>query len=520
MGEHRGRSGITRRTFLARSGAALAAVSALPAFRPSPASAKPSGTVTWGRAFKARARDPHLVNNLQEVVLARQCMEPLLELELDGKFRPILAESWRVSRDGLTWTFDLRKGVKFHDGTPFEAEAVKLAFERVKGNPKSGFAFLLENCEDRPVRIVNKHRIEIRTKTPEAALPYNLQIIFIPHPEAATNRDLTWDKAIGTGPFRMVEFEVDRNVRYEAFGDYWRPGFPKIQTLIWRPIVEQSSLAAATQAGELDLVDGLSPDNALPLRTDPRFDLVMLDAARVDFYILNTKGEVPALADPKVRQAMSFAFDRSVIANEIMGGAAAPWATYPPRGIMGATDKLPANPYDLARARELMKQSKFSNGFEATIRVPRGVGTHGKQKEISEYVSQEWAKIGIWTKVEVGEGPAMQAQFREGKYAIAFSSSVAMTGDPDRYFRERIIGDMWKTGYSPAPINQLIERAGATIDERKRQALYEEIQQKMWEDMPVIYLQQTKFIMLKKKNVSGLLGLKTQVLHMTELSIA
>ena len=99
-------------------------------------------------------------------------------------------------------------------------------------------------------------------------------------------------------------------------------------------------------------------------------------------------------------------------------------------------------------------------------------------------------------------------------------SSVAMTGDPDRYFRERVTGDLWKTGYSPAPINQLIERAGAAMDAKKRQALYEEIQMKMWEDMPVIYLQQTKLLMLKKKGLSGVLGLKTQIMHMTEVSIA
>ncbi len=485
-----------------------------------PSSGKPAGTLNWARTLKMRTRDPHQVYGLNEGVVLRHVMEPLLELGPDGKFKPVLAESWKVSDDGLTWTFKLRQGVKFHDGTPFNAEAVKAIVERVKGNAKSGFAFMFGNYQDTPTRIVDANTIEFKTKLPEPSVPYNLTFFLFPHPDAATDKEMKWEKAIGTGPYNLAEFDIDRIYKLEARTDYWKTGFPKIQTLNYRPILEQSSLAAAVRAGEFDFVEGLSPDNIAAIANDPNFDIVKFNSWRLDFLTINQDGPNPAFKDAKVRQALAYAIDRDVIAKDILQGAAAPWSTYPPKGIFGATDKIPANPYDLNKAQDLMKQSGFPNGFQATLVVPPGVGLHGKEKDVAEFVAQEVKKLGIQFTVQTGEQTAVQTQMRDGKHEIGYLSSVAVTGDPDRYFQERIVQNVYRAGYKNQTVLDLIQKAATTIDEKQRQALYEDIQMKMWNDMPIVYLLQSVFQYVKRKKVTGFVGMPNQVYNLIETSIS
>lgn len=505
----------------APAAAPAAATKSVPTAVPAaPAATKPTGTLNWARTLKMRTRDPHRIYGLNEAVVLRHVMEPLLELDANGKFKPVLAESWKVSDDGLTWTFNLRKGVKFHDGSPFNAEAVKAIVERVKDNAKSGHAFAFKNYQDPPTRIVDEHTIEFKTKLPEPSLPYNLTFFLFPHPDAARDKEMTWEKAVGTGPYNLVEFDIDRLYRLEARTDYWKTGFPKIQTLNYRPILEQSSLAAAVRAGEFDFVEGLSPDNIAALANDPNFDIVRFNSWRLDFLTINQASPNPALKDARVRQAMAYAIDREVIARDILQGAATPWSTYPPKGIFGASDKFAPNPYDLDKARDLMKQSGFPNGFEATVIVPPGVGLHGKEKDVTEFIAQELKKLGIQLKVQTGEQTAIQNQMREGKHEIGYLSSVAVTGDPDRYFQERIVQDVYRTGYKNQAVNDLIAMAATTIDEKKRQAIYEEIQTKMWEDMPIVYLTQSVFQYVKRKKVTGFVGMPNQVYNLIEAAIS
>ena len=179
----------------------------------------------------------------------------------------------------------------------------------------------------------------------------------------------------------------------------------------------------------------------------------------------------------------------------------------------------PANAYDLEKVKGLMKQSGFPDGFQATIRVPPGIGTHGKEKEVTEFVTQELQKLGIKITVETGDQPAIATDMRDGKYDVGYLSSVAVTGDPDRYFNERIVRDAYSMKYVNPEIKKMIETAATTIDPAKRQQQYEDIQLKMWDDMPIVYLHQLTFQYVKKKNVKGFVPMPNQVLHLTEIEL-
>ena len=114
----------------------------------------------------------------------------------------------------------------------------------------------------------------------------------------------------------------------------------------------------------------------------------------------------------------------------------------------------------------------------------------------------------------------MVANYREGKYDAGYLSSVALTGDPDRYFRERLIADAYAMGYKNAAVTQQLNDAVAVTDTQKRQQIYEDVQQKVWEDMPIIYIQQTRLLVAKKKNVTGFVGMPNQMFHLTEVGLA
>ncbi len=481
--------------------------------------AQPSGTLNWARAYKGRTKDPHALYSLQEMVILGQVMEPLVSLDNEGNFVPVLAEEWSTSEDGLTWTFKLREGVTFHDGTPFTAEAVKASIERTKDNPESGYAFMFTNYADPPATVVDDFTVELTTQQPEVAMLNNLTVFYILPPEAATNTDMSYDAAIGTGPFTLVEYDIDRVYQYEANPDYWQADLPKVQSVNSRPIIEQSSLAASTLAGELDIVEGLTPDNLALFRDNPDFEVIEDQLWRLGFLIFNQASDVPALADPKVRQAMSFAIDRAVITEDLLGGTAIPWSTYPPQGLVGATTTYPANPFDLDKARELMAESSAPDGFQATLRVPSGFA-NGKATEISQLVAQQLQEIGITLEVETGEQTAVTTDYRAGDYQIGYLQSVAVTGDATRYLNERYIADSYKMGYENPEVNDLIRQISTTLDLDERLALFEDLHALLWEDTPVLYLMQEQSSFVLRNVVSGFEGAPTQVYDVKDVSVS
>src|SRR4030088_426460 len=245
---------LSRRGFLrsalllsgvAIGGSLLAACSSAappaPALTPAAASTPAANRLVYANPSKLRTLDTISVYGLQEFQIGRQMMEPLLDLTQDGKLTPVLAESWSPSDDGKTWTFKLRKDVKFHDGTPFDAKAVAATVKRAKSATVSQHQFAFVDFEDPPVQVVDDYTVAFTSKTPTATLPYNLVAVYMM--PAAIAADPKYDKepfngAIGTGPFKLTRFSVDGETRMQANPSYWQAGLPKVAELIHRPIIE------------------------------------------------------------------------------------------------------------------------------------------------------------------------------------------------------------------------------------------------------------------------------------------
>ena len=465
------------------------------------AQAGPSGELNFAKPGKVRTKDPTKFYGLNEFVLLRNVFEPLVDLDQSGQIYGVLAESWEPSADGLVWTFKLRQGVTFHDGTPFDAESVKATIGRAKGNDLSGFAFVFRDFADEPVVIVDSHTVELHTKVPIAPLLNNIVVVYMVPPSAGTNLDMTYEDGIGTGPFRLTSFSIDEAYVLEANTSYWNPEYPKLAKVTYSTILDQSALVAALRSGDADLIEGISEENAQTIQGDANFQILRSVLWQTDFLTLNGSTH-EHLGKPEVRRAINYAIDREVIATDILSGNAQPLASYPPRGILGYTETPPimVNPYNPDQAKAELEAAGLADGFDVTLKVPHGQFT--KDQEIAEYVAQELGNVGINVTLDLQEPiPALQS-FIDGDYEIGYAGSIAVTGDPDRYLQERVVGDLYHTGFADEEAKELIRQAAQTIETAERQSLYEQAALKIWEAPPFIYLHQINWNYGARSNVT------------------
>jgi ABC-type transport system substrate-binding protein len=312
---------------------------------------------------------------------------------------------------------------------------------------------------------------------------------------------MTWEEGIGTGPFRLTSFSIDEEYVLEAFDNYWNPEYPKLAKVSYKPILDQSALVAALRSGQADLIEGISEENAQSILGDANFQIIRSVLWQTDFLTLN--GETHEhLAKPEVRRAFNYAIDRDVIANDILSGNAQPLASYPPRGILGYSETAPimVNSYNPDQAKAELAAAGLANGFEATLKVPHGQFT--KDQEIAEFVVQELGDVGITINLDLQEPiPALQS-FIDGDYEVGYAGRIAVTGDPDRYLQERVVGDLYHTGFADEEAKSLIQQAAQTIDQARRQELYEQASLKIWQAPPFIYLHQINWNYGARANVT------------------
>ena len=479
----------------------------------------PTGELNFAKPGKVRTRDPQKFYGLNEFVLHRNIFEPLVDLDQQGQIYGVLAESWEPSADGLVWTFKLRQGVTFHDGTPFDAESVKATVERAKGNDQSGFAFVFRDFADEPVRIVDAHTVELHTKVPIAPLLNNIVVLYMVPPRAGANLDMTFEEGIGTGPFRLTDFNIDQQYVLEAYADYWDPAFPKLAKVTYRPILDQSALVAALRSGQADLIEGISEENAQAIQDDPNFQIIRSELWQTDFLTLN--GETHEhLGKPEVRRAFNYGIDRDVIANDILSGNAQPLASYPPRGLLGYSEEAPimVNPYNPDLARQELAAVGLQDGFEAELKVPHGQFT--KDQEIAEFVVQELGNIGINLTLNLQEPIPALNSFIEGDYEVGYAGSIAVTGDPDRYLSERVVGDLYHTAFADEEAKELIRQAAQTINPEERAALYVQASARIWQAPPFIYLHQINWNYGARSNVTNFTWMPNRIFSFRDTTLA
>ncbi|MGC2520192.1 MAG: ABC transporter substrate-binding protein [Burkholderiales bacterium] len=463
-----------------------------------------------GLSADVTSMDPQFLNIAPNNNIAWHVFDALTHVDNDARLIPGLATSWRAI-DPTTWEFKLRPGVKFHDGSALTADDVVFSIERTLRVPNGQFASFTRRIVAK--RIVDAHTLRLKTATPYAMLPYDLDSVFIVSKKAAagaTSADFDSGRAmIGTGPFRFVRFARGDRVELARNDAYWGARDKKLSAwgrVTFRIIPNDPARLAALLAGDVDLIDNLPTADAAKLKSDPRYEVVRKVSWRTLFFTLDQERDDPPFVtdksgkplghnpfkDLRVRRAISMAINRSAIAERVMDGLALPAANIVSPPVFGYAPELKPQPYDPEGAKRLLAQAGYAEGFGVTLHAPNN--RYVNDEQIAQAVAQMLARIGIRARVETMPVAVYLGKARRREFSFAmlgwgsFSGELALRAllaTPDA---DKGTGAWNWGGYSNPRADALLEQAFATPGDARREALAREAAVLMLGDLGVVPL--------------------------------
>jgi peptide/nickel transport system substrate-binding protein len=456
---------------------ALLALSAL-TLLPAPAGAAPEGTMTWGLHVTLAAKwlDPAETEAfINPFMVLYAVHDALVKPMPGGDNTPSLAESWTQSKDGLVYEFVLRKNVKFHNGDPVTAEDVKFSFDRYRGA-----AAKLLHDRVREVQIVDPGRVRFHLKEPwpDFMTFYGTSATgaawIVPKKYVEKVGDDGFKKApIGAGPYRVVSFTPGVELVMEAFEGYWRK-VPSVKRLVFRSMPDETTRAAALKAGDVDIVYLLSGPLAEEVKRTPGLRLAAAMPPGVVFL------DLPEQWDPKspwhdvrVRQAAGFALDRAGLSQAETLGLSRPTGGLIPRVLDFARAYDPPA-YDPARAKRLLAEAGYPNGFDAGDLTP-----FPPFFSLAEAIGNYLQAVGIRTRLRTMERATFLTSWREHKLRGVIMGLGAPAGNAaTRIEVYATKGGIYASGEVPE-IETLFQRQARELDRKKREGMLHQIQQIM-----------------------------------------
>lgn len=415
--------------------------------------------------------------------------DTLLWVNEEGILEPALAKDWDVSEDGSEYTFYLRDDVTFHNGEPFNADAVVFSWERAKD---AGFEYSNLWQLATTVEKVDDYTVKITTEGPDALFLTTVadNWAIIPPQYFQEVGQVGFDEhPVGTGPFVFVEWVKGDRIVLKANPDYWREDTPKIENLIFRPIPESATRVAAIQTGEVDIVTRLSSEEAQSLLGVPNVTVIKYAQARVYYIAFNnvTTGVGQPTEDPLVRQAMNYAVDIEAIIDSLFNGFAKPAIGFVATGELGYDNVEPFG-YDPDKARDLLAQAGYPDGFEMDMACPAGAYTHFE--EVCEAVAGYLGEVGIQVNLEIMESGHYWDFEAAKELPPLFGDSWSAT-DGEAY--RRLIGALGGeeaaySSWTDETIIDMLVEIKSTIDQEERAKLYGELQVYMRDNPPFVYL--------------------------------
>ena len=364
-----------------------------------------SETIRWARAGDSITLDPHAQNEGPTHALAHQMYDALLQRDMSGAIIPSLATSWKALSDNpKVWRFNLRKGVKFHDGADFDSEDVVFSLNRARADG-SEMKELLSSVKE--IRAVDSHTVDIETQGANPLLVNNLTNMFImdkgwstandvltPHDVAKGETNFATMNTNGTGAFILVSRSIDEKTVLKSNSNYWgKDIYPtEVSEIIYTPIQSAATRVAALLSGQVDIIQDVPVQDLERVRGTDGLKVATAAQNRVIFFGLNTT-EGPT-SNLKVRQAMNIAINRDAIKKVVMRGQSDPTGVIMPPFVNGWTEALNSYPsYDLAAAKSLMSDAGYDDGFSITLNCPND--RYVNDEAICQSAVGMMAQIGI-----------------------------------------------------------------------------------------------------------------------------
>ncbi|MFN3689205.1 ABC transporter substrate-binding protein [Salinarimonas sp.] len=490
---------VEKRALALVTGAALAAALLLgPQAAPSAQAQTPPGILSVGQVAEPKSLDPQAVTAANDFRIVVNIYEGLVRYA-DGtlEIEPALAESWEISEDGTVYTFRLREGVTFHDGSAFDADAVVFTFERMLNEdhphhdtgpfPLSFFFSAVESVE-----ALDTHTVRFTLEKPYAPflsnLAYPTGLIVSPASVAEHGGEFGRNPS-GTGPFRFERWDANVAVVLSRFEEH-RDGPAPLEAVVFRPITDANTRVAEMLAGGLDVMVEVPPDALRRFADDASFVVHEEAGPHLWFLILNTR-EAP-FDDVRVRRAVNYAIDKqALVENVLQGTAQIASGPIPPAFAWAYDESLEPYPHDPDRARELIAEAG-AEGAELVFFVTEGGSGMLEPVAMGTAIQADLEAVGLSVRIETYEWNTFLERVNAGLEGQADMAQMAwMTNDPDTLPFLALRTEAWpeeggfNSGYySNEEVDRLLAEARATTDQEERGRLYREVQRLVHEDAP------------------------------------
>ena len=417
--------------------------------------------------------------------------EPLIKINSDGTLSPLLAESWEVSPDLRTYTFRLRKGVKFHNGEPFNAQAVKFSFQRAAGE-KSTNKDKRTYTAMQSVQAVDEHTVVIINKDldPDFLFFLGLSTSVIVEPKSA---DTNGTKPVGTGPYQLENWVKGSSITLAKWADYRNAASVKLRRVTFRFIADPAAQVAALLAGDVDAFPRVTPRSVPQFRNNGKFQVVVSGSRAKTILAMNNRKK--PLDDVRVRRAVAAAIDRKAVIEGAGDGFGAPIGSHYVPGAFGYVDTTGVNAYNPDKARALLKEAGITSPLELTITLP----PPPYARQGGEVIAAMLGKVGINAKLQNVEWAQwLSGVYGNKNYDLTIISHVepfdlGNFAKPDYYWN-----------YQSTKFNQLFDQYKTSPREADRKKLVGDIQRLLAEDCVHGFLYQPQWVTVANRNVRGL----------------
>ncbi|MBN3144986.1 glutathione ABC transporter substrate-binding protein GsiB [Pectobacterium brasiliense] len=474
----------------------------------SPVWAAKDAVIAVGSTFTSL--DPYDANDSLSQTVAKSFYQGLFGFDKEMKLVNVLADSYDVSPDGLTYTVKLHPGVKFHDGTAFNAAAVKVNLDRAS-NPDNrlkryNLFKMIEKTE-----AADDLTVKITLKTPFSAFVNNLAhpaaVMISPAALKQYGKDIGFHP-VGTGPYRFVTWNQTDFVKVEKFNGYWKAGLPKLDSITWRPVVDNNTRAALLQTGEAQFAYPIPFEQAKVLEKNDKLALVASPSILHRYISMNVTQK--PFDNPKVREALNYAINKEALIKVAFSGYATP-AEGPLPSSIDYSVKYHPWPYDPAKARELLKEAGYPDGFTTTLWSSHN---HSTAQKVLQFTQQQLAQVGVKVQVTAMDAGQRAAEV-EGKgvketgVRLFYTGWSASTGEADWALSPLFATASWPPAqfntafYSNPQVDADLANALKTTDRTEKQKLYKDAQDKIWADAPWIFLATERLVSANSKKLTG-----------------
>jgi peptide/nickel transport system substrate-binding protein len=536
---------LTRRDLLKRSAAAAGAAGMSGAVLHSGAAArtlapraqtpKTGGTLVIGMEAEISSFDPAVMTGTSTFRPVSSLFDMLVNLYGNSStLQPDLATSWQVAPDVTSVTMTLRPGVKFHDGTDVNADAVVFSFERMLNTSSPNYfgpyafpSFFYPNYKI--ATAVDPMTVRFDLKQPDAtflsALSWNTGALVSPTAAKAAGKDFQ-SKPIGAGPFKFVSWEKDVKTTMARFDGYWG-GAPNLDTLIWKPIVEEAARFNQLMSGDVDFIVSIDPQFVPAVQSNPDLQLIQTPSLQTWWVYLNLNE--PHFKDVRVRQAMNYAINKDALIKNVLKDTAVVSNGWAWPNTWSYEPNVTSYAYDPQKAKDLLAAAGYANGFDIDYFVPESGSGMVAPTQIATAMQADLKAVGINAKITTQEWISYIAAVFNGldningkQFGMAQVSWLNPVDDPGLFVEYVSAGQGKNMGlnvgyYNNPDYNALLAKARTTADQATRATFYKQAQQIFANDAPWIFMFHSNFVTAARKNVQGItLNPDTNVLHLKD----